>query len=99
MALEVLPFKTALRLIRLKRKCSQKQLAKKLGVQRPTITRYESGTNDVSTEQVHALADALQVAPELFFRLTPDSDELKVLVPLSVAPENPWGDHMEGRKN
>jgi transcriptional regulator with XRE-family HTH domain len=74
--------KDAIRLVRLKRGLSQRALAQMLGVQRPTVSRYESGTRELSVEGLREMADALQVDPGLFYRLTEDAPELLTLLPL-----------------
>jgi transcriptional regulator with XRE-family HTH domain len=86
---EVLPVRIALRLIRLKRQCSQRRLAELLGVTRSTVTRYESGKRAIDSDNVLPMSVALGVEPGLFFRLTTDSPELQQLVPLDTpAPAN-----------
>jgi transcriptional regulator with XRE-family HTH domain len=79
-----LPFRNALRLVRLQRGLSQQQLAVLVGVRRPTISRYEAGDRIVSGDRVGELAAALQIDPGLFYRINEESDELQKLVPLEM---------------
>lgn len=91
-AAEILPFRKALRLIRQKRGRTQQWLGSKLGKDRSTVTRYESGKRICSSEDIPVLAKALQVDAGLFFRLTSSSKELENIVPLNET-EQPANDH------
>jgi transcriptional regulator with XRE-family HTH domain len=50
-------------------KLSQKELADLLGVQRETVTRWESGTRQIDIEKLGAVVERTGIAPEI---LRPD---------------------------
>ena len=54
----------AIQFVRRTRKMTQAELAEKVGVSIPTISRIETETQDFTTAQLFAIAQALQVTPE-----------------------------------
>ena len=56
-----------IRLLRKRRKMSQAQLGKALGVTFQQIQKYEDGKNRVSASRLHAIATALDTAVSDFF--------------------------------
>jgi len=52
---------------------TQTQLARKMGVNRITITKYESGKLNMSLDVINHIAESLEVAPSIIF--SPKSDQ------------------------
>lgn len=54
-------------------KITQEELAKKLGINRATLSKYENGTIDLSLSQLQKIADALGCSKwDLVERITPE---------------------------
>jgi transcriptional regulator with XRE-family HTH domain len=77
----VLSIAQAIRRVRERRGWSQRQLAAVLGVQRATVSRYETQAIPLSAERVQAIAVALQVDPGLLYRLTATDPTFEALRP------------------
>lgn len=56
-----------LKRIRLEQGLTQTELAKKVGVHRVQIAKYESGTDQMSISRLLIIAYALQIPPGRFF--------------------------------
>lgn len=63
-----------LRKARIKKELTQAEVARRLGVTRSVITRYESGINDPPTENLIKLAEIYKVSPNYFFGLSEGKD-------------------------
>lgn len=70
---------------RRKKGLTQEQLAKKIGVNRSVISKYESGMIEPSVTQIEKIADALEVNP---FTLIGVFDGISALLDLANNPDN-----------
>jgi transcriptional regulator with XRE-family HTH domain len=61
-------FGKSLQKLRLKRKLSQKQLAKLVGVHVQYMSRIERGKQNISLENIGRIARALKIKPAILFR-------------------------------
>jgi transcriptional regulator with XRE-family HTH domain len=77
----VLSIAQAIRRVRERRGWSQRQLAERLGIQRATVSRYETQAIPLSAARVQAIAVALQVDPGLLYRLTATDPAFEALHP------------------
>jgi transcriptional regulator with XRE-family HTH domain len=77
----VLSIAQAIRRVRERRGWSQRQLAAILGVQRATVSRYETQAIPLSAARVQAIALALDVDPGLLYRLTATDPAFEALRP------------------
>jgi transcriptional regulator with XRE-family HTH domain len=77
----VLSIAQAIRYVRQRRGWSQRQLAAMVGVQRATVSRYETQAIPLSADRVRAIASALDVDPGLLYRLTATDPALEALDP------------------
>lgn len=81
-----IPIGTCIRQVRKRREMSQTTLARAIGVERATISRYENGKIEPSAGRIRTISCALQVAPGLLYALDPET--LAALLPFPSSQED-----------
>lgn len=78
---------------RVQARCTQEELARRIGMTRTTITNIERGQQRIQIHTLYAIAEALSVTPEALLP-SPKSqgfDDLNPLIPRNLAPaERDW---------
>lgn len=72
-----------IKLLRLSRKISQKELAKKMGITYQQVQKYENGLNKISVSRLWQVCDIFEVSPNfLFENILDESRKSKKAAPL-----------------
>lgn len=71
-----------IRAVRLRRLITQVELARALGIERTTLTKYERGSRSMTVEMLVQIARALQVAPSVLLddALPLESEEVREIM-------------------